>query len=497
MHYLKPKTAALLFEDTGAQLPEGADRIQVTAVEYDSRKIKPGSLFFAIPGYKQNGTEFIGDAVSKGAVMVATERFVECDVPMVLCAPIRKVLAEVSAAFYEYPSRSLRVIGVTGTNGKTTVCSMIKAIFDVSGQRTAQLGTLGNIIGDTVEETLNTTPESRELQRLMRKALDSGSDALVLEVSSHSLVMYRTHAVDFDLGVFTNLSSEHLDFHKEMEDYFDSKGILFEQLRDAKKPAVINISDEYGRKLTEMEGLDVISFGHEDHADVFLSDYSLTPESSMITVKTPRGDLEATVNIPGKLNIDNALATVAVGIAFGISFEAIKKGLFSFKAPKGRMQRLDYCQPFQIYIDYAHTPKALDRLLGACKEFTRKRLITLFGCGGDRDRSKRVPMAEAVARYSDLAILTSDNPRTEDPEKILDEVEAGFPEGFEYIRESSREKAIHLALRKAEPGDTLIIAGKGHEEYQIYGNSKQYFSEAEIIEKYLKSGSKEDGSNVC
>ncbi len=497
MHYLKPKTAAQLFENTGAQLPEGADRIQVTAVEYDSRKIKPGSLFFAIPGYKQNGAVFIGDAVSKGAVMVATEHFVECDVPMVLCAPIRKALAEASAAFYEYPSRSLRVVGVTGTNGKTTVCSMIKAIFEASGQRTAQIGTLGNIIGDKVEETLNTTPESRELQRLMWTALDSGCDALVLEVSSHSLVMYRTHAADFDLGVFTNLSSEHLDFHKDIDDYFNSKRILFEQLRDAKKPAVINISDVYGRELSEMDELDVISFGYDDNADISLSDYSLKADSSLLTIKTPRGILEATVNIPGKLNIDNALASAAVGFAFGISSEAIKKGLFSFQAPKGRMQRLDYCQPFQIYIDYAHTPNALERLLGACREFTRKRLITLFGCGGDRDRSKRVPMAEAVARYSDLAILTSDNPRTEDPERILDEVEAGFPEGFEYIRESSRKEAIHIALRKAEPGDTLIVAGKGHEEYQIYGDSKQYFSEEEIIKEYLKSGSKEDGSNVC
>jgi len=299
--------------------------------------------------------------------------------------------------------------------------------------------------------------------------------------------MYRVHAIDFDLGIFTNLSSEHMDFHNNMDSYFSAKMRLFEYLARSGKPAIVNIADRYGRILTGIEGLEVVTYGDYPGAEVHLIKSNETSSGSEITADTPEGRIEIDLKIPGRFNIENALSAIASGIKCGIEFNDIRTGLENFTPPAGRMQKLDFGQPFDIFIDYAHTPDALSRLLSSSREFTRGRLITVFGCGGDRDRTKRAPMARTVAGFSDFAVLTSDNPRTEDAEKILDDVEEGFPPGFDYSRESSREDAIRLALEYAEAGDSVIIAGKGHEDFQIYGQVKMHFSEEEIVSKFFQS----------
>jgi len=482
------QTVAQLFSDTGVLLPYGVDDIIITGVEYDSRQIEPGMIFFAIPGFKTDGADFVNHAIAGGASLVVAEHYVDCARPLIECAPIRRVLAEVSSAFYNHPSSEMTIIGVTGTNAKTTICSMVKSVMESAGHKTAQFGTVGNYIGESFEATLNTTPESKELQRLLRKSLEAGCRAAVFEVSSHALVLYRVHAIEFDLGIFTNLTGEHLDFHKDMDDYFNAKMKLFEYLRGAGKPAIINISDPFGQRIANYQGLDVMTYGDPKTAEVHIIDATFTPSGSLLEIHTPAGKLELRLGMPGRFNAENALAAIAAGLKCDISLNAIKDGLESFQPPAGRMQILDYGQPYQIIIDYAHTPDALTRLLASCKEFTSGKLITVFGCGGDRDKTKRAPMAQTVASFSDLAILTTDNPRTEDPEEILNQVQSGFPMGFEYLRESSREKAIRMALQIAKPGDTVVIAGKGHEKYQIFGTTRTYFSEEEVIKIFLESG---------
>jgi len=484
------RTVGELFSGIGVFLPNGVENLVVTGIEYNSKDVKPGNIFFAIRGSKVDGADFISEAVENGAAMVVSERFIPISVPLLECAPVRRILAEVSGKYYGNPSRELRVIGVTGTNGKTSVCGMVRSIFEIAGISTAQFGTLGHIIGDEFEETLNTTPESKEIQRLLRKALDYNCKAAVFEVSSHSLVQYRVHNVDFDIGVFTNLSSEHLDYHRDMEDYFRAKKRLFEYLRDAKKTAIINMGDAYGRMLAEMDGLDVIGYGDYEGSDIYIKESVLKADGTKLKISTPHGEMELRFRMAGRFNAENALAAVSVAVVSEIPFDKISEGLEQFNPPRGRMQRIDFGQPFKIYIDYAHTPDALRRLLKSVREFTEGRIIIVFGCGGDRDKSKRVPMAEVVSNLADLAILTSDNPRTEDPEKILDEVESGFRQGFEYSRLSDRKKAIKLALKSARKGDTVIIAGKGHENYQIYCTEKKYFSEVEIIGEFFKTESK-------
>lgn len=478
-----------LFADTGVLVPPDLVDMEITGVEFDSRRIKPGNVFFAMPGHKADGRAFAGEAREKGAVLVVAEGGVECGLPLIQCVPVRKVLAEVAAAFYGYPSRKLTTVGVTGTNGKTTVCGMIKSIFDAAGLKSALFGTLGYDTGSKLEKPVNTTPESKELQRLMHEALKSGCRSAVFEVSSHALTMYRVHAIDFDAGVFINLTSEHLDYHKTMENYFEAKKALFENLKELGKPAVVNISDEYGRKIADISGLDVISFGGDRQADVYCSQYSSTPVNTEMNVVTPKGQTEIILSLPGKFNVENALAAVATGVLFDIDLEAIKEGLRRFTPPAGRMQKLDFGQPFNIFIDYAHTPDGLSELLSACREFTSGKLITLFGCGGDKDRSKRAPMAAAVAEYSDTAVISSDNPRSEDPDDILDQVQKGFPKGFNFIREKDREKAIGIALKLAATGDTLILAGKGHEREQVYRDRTEYFCEEEIVRRYFENQS--------
>ncbi|MCP4632340.1 MAG: UDP-N-acetylmuramoyl-L-alanyl-D-glutamate--2,6-diaminopimelate ligase [candidate division Zixibacteria bacterium] len=480
------KTAERLFAGTGVLLPNHAPEILIEGVTCDSRKVKAGDLFFALPGFHTDGAKFIANAVESGAVLVVAERHVDCDVPLIECAPARRVLAEVSSNFYGNPSADLRVIGITGTNGKTTVCGMVKSIFEATGIKTAQFGTLGYVTGEKFENPVNTTPESKELQRLMRESVDNGCKAVVFEVSSHALAMYRVHAVDFDMGVFTNLTSEHLDFHKDIENYFMTKRQLFEDLRSKNRTAIINIADPYGRRICGIEGLDVFSYGDDGGAEIYTIENNILPRYSDVTIGTPRGPITMKINIPGRFNIDNVMAAVAVGIKCGIKRDSIREGLESFKSPAGRMQNLDFGQPYNIIIDFAHTPDALMKMLFSVKEFTKGRVITLFGCGGNKDGTKRAPMAQAVAGFSDKVILTSDNPRSENPETIMDEVERGFPPGFDFRRISKRDEAIRYALELAGDDDTVVLAGKGHENYQIYGDEALYFSEEEIVRDFLK-----------
>ncbi|MBD3169160.1 MAG: UDP-N-acetylmuramoyl-L-alanyl-D-glutamate--2,6-diaminopimelate ligase [candidate division Zixibacteria bacterium] len=483
-------TVEYLFSDIGVFVPPGIGEMKISGIEYDSRKVKPGSIFVAMPGHRTDGAKFICDAVERGAVLVVSEHHMPCDVPIIECAPARRVLAELSAKFYGNPSTELLSVGVTGTNGKSTVCSMMKSILEKSGRKSAQFGTLGYDTGNRYEKAVNTTPESRELQRLLKESLDNGCEAAVFEVSSHALVMYRVHGVDFDLGIFTNLTSEHLDYHKDLESYFSAKMVLFEMLAENGKLAAVNIDDDYGRRITELQGLDIVTFGEDAKADVFLDRYELSSGGSEFVLNTPYGEFMGGIAIPGKFNIQNAMASVAAGIHLDIIPDDIRDGLAAFIPPVGRMQRIDCGQDFSVFIDYAHTPDALDRMLSAVRGFTEGRVIVVFGCGGDKDKTKRAPMARAVADNSDISVITSDNPRTEDPEKIMDEMENGFPSDYGFYRQADREKAIKQALDIAEKGDTVIIAGKGHEGIQDYGDRVEPFSEIDIVKSYFKDNSR-------
>jgi UDP-N-acetylmuramoyl-L-alanyl-D-glutamate--2,6-diaminopimelate ligase len=471
--------------------------VEISALAYDSRKVGPGTLFFCVPGEKVDGHEFGAAAVEAGAVALVVERELEVDVPQVIAADARAAMAPLAARFWGNPTRELRVVGVTGTNGKTTTAFLIREILEAAGVQCGLLGTVTQVIGGVEEEAERTTPEAIDLQATFRRMLDGGDRVCAMEVSSHALALHRSDAIDFEVAVFTNLSQDHLDFHADMEDYFQAKRKLFAM---GPKTAIVNVDDPYGARLaTEF---DVLTFsGDGGEADFAAGNVSFDAAGSEFAVTTSRGrkakntfafrpldgGIRVRTALPGRFNVSNALAAFATATALGVASATAADGLAGAERVPGRFEPIDEGQPFAVLVDYAHTPDSLENVLRAARRITKGRLIVVFGAGGDRDRDKRPKMGRAAAELSDLAVVTSDNPRSERPEEIIAEILDGIDgrEGVEV--EPDRRAAIALALASAQPEDTVVIAGKGHEQGQELENGRKVpFDDREVAREELR-----------
>ena len=461
----------------------GDGSVEIADLAYDSRKVGPRTLFFCVPGKTVDGHEFGAAAVDAGAAGLVVERELDLPVAQVVVADARAAMAPLAARFWGDPTGELKVVGVTGTNGKTTTAFLVREILEAAGMQCGLLGTVKQVVGGVEEEVERTTPEAIDLQATFRRMLDGGDRVCAMEVSSHALALHRADAIHFDVALFTNLSRDHLDFHADMGEYFQSKRRLFAA---APRTAIVNVDDEYGDRLaTEFECLGFSAEGWD--ADFVARDVSSDAGGSSFAV----GAVEVRTRLPGHFNVANALGAFAAAKALGVDAETAAAGLAAASPPPGRFEPIDEGQPFAVLVDYAHTPDSLENVLRAARQLTEGRLISVFGAGGDRDRGKRPQMGRAGAELSDLTIVTSDNPRSERPEAIVDEVLAGIDDREGVEVEPDRRVAIELALNRARPGDTVVIAGKGHEQGQEFeGGRKVPFDDREVArEELLKLGS--------
>jgi UDP-N-acetylmuramoyl-L-alanyl-D-glutamate--2,6-diaminopimelate ligase len=432
-----------------------------------------------VPGEKVDGHEFAPAAVEAGAAGLVVERELPVDVAQVVVPDARAAMASLAARFYGEPTAELKVAGITGTNGKTTTAFLLREILESAGVRCGLLGTVKQVVGGVEEKVERTTPEAIDLQGAFRRMLDGGDRACAMEVSSHALALHRADAIHFDVALFTNLTQDHLDFHADMEDYFRSKRLLFEM---GPRTAIVNVDDPYGRRLAEE--FECVTFSAEGgEADLVAGDVGITPLGAEFGV----GEVAVRTRLPGHFNVSNALGAFAAATAMGVEPEVAAAGLAGAAAPPGRFEPIDEGQDFSVLVDYAHTPDSLQNVLRAARGLGEGRVISVFGAGGDRDRGKRPQMGHAGAELSDLAIVTSDNPRSEDPEAIVAEVLAGIEdrEGIEV--EVDRRAAIALALSRAEAGDTVVIAGKGHEQGQEFENGRKLpFDDRDVAREELR-----------
>jgi UDP-N-acetylmuramoyl-L-alanyl-D-glutamate--2,6-diaminopimelate ligase len=467
---------------------------QITGVEYDSRRVKPGDVFVAMRGESSDGNRFIDRAVAAGAVAIVTDS--EANPANVAWARVphgRRALAGLSANFYRRPAEKLAITGITGTNGKSTTAFLLESILCADDRRSALVGTIEYHVAGKVLPAPHTTPEPLELQRLFHDAVDAGSTEAVMEVSSHALAQQRTFGIPFDVAVFTNLTRDHLDYHTTMDDYFCAKRILFAGC-GPKEPrvAVLNTDDEYGLQLVKFSNgrsSQVITYGLSK-ADFCATQLEVTPRGTRFHMVTPQEAIPLTSPLIGRVNVYNILAASAAAYVRGCSSEAIKAGIRSLVRVPGRFEKVDCGQPFTVVVDYAHTDDALRNLTTLAREFVKPsggRVITVFGCGGDRDRAKRPLMGEAAGEGSDLVVLTSDNPRSEDPLAIINDAVVGLQRsGARYKTEPDRKAAIQLALSEAQAGDIVLIAGKGHEQVQVIGASSIPFDDKQVAAQALR-----------
>ncbi len=458
--------------------------VDIVSIEYDSRRVKPGSMFCCIVGQLFDGHAFAEAAAQAGAVAFLTERELPLDLPQIIVKNARKAMAEMAAAFYGYPQREMQMLGVTGTNGKTTTTYMLKAIAEHAGKKVGIIGTIRNMIGQESLPTDRTTPESVDLFRLLRVMADARVDLVVMEVSSHALEQYRVHGIRFDVALFTNLTQDHLDYHKTFDNYLAAKKLLFQ---NAKK-AVVNVDDPYAGRIMEGLSIPILTFGVRDRADLAASNIDITTAGVQFDLHTPAGDCRMNLPIPGLFSVFNAMGSVGLGLSIGVRLDCIKEGLESMTSVSGRLEAVTAGKniPFSVFVDYAHTPDALENVLKTVREFAKRRVICVFGCGGNRDRAKRPIMGEIAGRFSDFAIITSDNPRNENPMDIIETIEEGVKRsGANYTVIENRRDAIAHALDIAEPDDVVLIAGKGHENYQEINGTKYHFDDKEIVEELL------------
>jgi UDP-N-acetylmuramoyl-L-alanyl-D-glutamate--2,6-diaminopimelate ligase len=485
--------AHTLAPDSHSRLAD-ARSTEVTGVAHDSRAVSPGSVFVAIRGARADGASFAPDAIARGAVAVVaeTEPPTPSAVPWLRTADARLALAELSAVYFGRPSESLTVVGVTGTNGKTTTTYLLAAVFDAAGLPCGRLGTVTFRVGPTVsseQDAARTTPEASEIQRLLREMVDRGCKACAMEVSSHALVLQRVSNMRFRAAVFTNLTRDHLDFHGDMPQYFAAKRRLFDTLQ-AGALAVVNVDDARGEDLAR-DLPRVMTFGIDRPADVRATSIQSSLDGLAFDVETPRGPLSIRSPLVGRPNVSNILGAIAVGVGLDLPAAAIEQGIASLECVPGRFQVVSTAEDdVRVIVDYAHTDDALKNVLETAGPLASGRLITVFGCGGDRDRSKRPLMGAVAARLSDFVVLTSDNPRSENPARIIEEItrglaphaEPGAPErpGTPYVAEVDRRRAIEHAVKVAQPGDLVVVAGKGHEKYQVIGDRTLPFDDVEV-----------------
>ena len=459
--------------------------VELSGISYDTRDIAPGALFVALPGYKTDGHKFIREALEKGAAAVVCERAPEEPGPWLTVADARAALAALSANWFGHPAREMTVLGVTGTNGKTTTTYLLKAMLEgVLGARVGLIGTNQNMIGEKSLPAHRTTPESYEVQKLLREMADVGCTHAVMEVSSHALVLHRVDGIPFRTGVFTNLTQDHLDFHKTMENYRAAKGLLFRQTATA----VLNLDDEAGRFYAECVDCPTFTYSeNKDEADLTAKNIRLFPDRVEFEAVTLGAISRVKLPIPGGFTIYNALGVIACGLTLGLPLPDIVRALGTARGVKGRIEVVPTPTDYTVIIDYAHTPDALENILTTVRGFTPGRVVCLFGCGGDRDRSKRPIMGGIAADLADFVVFTSDNPRTEDPRAILEDILAGVGEsGTPNVVISDRREAIRWALANARAGDVLVLAGKGHETYQEIDGVQHHLDEREEVAAYFQ-----------
>ncbi len=490
------KTLGDLIRDIDVVQAKGDLDIGVSGLSYDSRKVRPGYVFVCVEGFKTDGHQYVPSALESGAAAVVAQKPVEVPggVPLVLTGDSRKALALMGAAFADYPSRQLNMVGITGTNGKTTTTYLIEQIFKEMGHKVGLIGTIMNKIGDRVLPVSNTTPESLDLQLLLRDMVNEGVTHAVMEVSSHALELDRVAGVEYDTAVFTNITQDHLDFHETMENYLAAKKKLFAGLsrysgKQGQKYGIVNIDDPSAREIVDSATGRVVTYGVEKDCDIRAGNISLRAGGVSFDVYTPAGDVYLGLHLTGLFNVYNALAAVAVGFVNDIDLTSIKEALESVKGVPGRLEKVDEGQDFSVLVDYAHTPDGLENIIKAARGFARGRVVTVFGCGGDRDRTKRPIMGEISGRLSDYTVITSDNPRTEDPLFIIAQIEEGVRKAADRSRYSvipDRREAIGYAINMARPGDVVLIAGKGHETYQLVQDKVLHFDDREEASKALK-----------
>jgi UDP-N-acetylmuramoyl-L-alanyl-D-glutamate--2,6-diaminopimelate ligase len=475
-----------------ADVPAGVGEIEIWQVACDSRKVQPQALFFALHGAKTDGNAFVRDAVARGAVAIASEDGAPAGMPSVAWIRVRdarKALAVTAANFFGRPAEALQLVAVTGTNGKTTTTSLIDAIVKASGAKTGLFGTIAYQTPVREYAAPNTTPESLDLQGYMAEIRDTGGRYAVFEASSHSLAMNRLWGCHFAAAVFTNLTREHMDYHKTFDDYFAAKRRLFEGTgAGVPDVAILNMDDEYGKRLAGV-AKNTVTYGLESAADLTTKKFQLTFSGLSFTAQTPHGKVEVSSRLVGRINVYNILAAIGAAQAVGLSNEVIEAGIRSLESVAGRFQRIDLGQPFFVVVDYAHTDDALENLIRTARELNPKgRILTLFGCGGGKDRTKRPVMGEVAGRLSDLTILSNDNPKTEDPLKIISDIVVGLQKtNGKYLIEPDREKAIGRTMDEARPGDIVLLAGKGHENYQILADRTLEFDDREEARRALRA----------
>jgi UDP-N-acetylmuramoyl-L-alanyl-D-glutamate--2,6-diaminopimelate ligase len=462
-----------------------AGEVEIEDLAYDNRLARPGTLFFCVVGFSRDGHDFAADAVERGARALVVERELDLPVLQVRVPSVRAAMAPAAAAFYGDPTARLNTIGITGTNGKTTTAFLVRDLLEAAGRPTGLLGTVKSIVGGAERAVERTTPEAIDLQRTFREMLDAGDQAAVMEVSSHALRLRRADSIHFAAAIFTNLTQDHLDFHPTMEEYFSAKRMLF--VPDPPGAAVINVDDAYGARLAaELET--PITFGLHGEADYRATAVRTGVTGSAFTVQTPDGSLELRSPLRGEFNVLNVLGALAAARALGVPAETCAAGIARAGQVPGRFETVDAGQAFAVVVDYAHAPDSLENVLRAARRLTESRLIAVFGCGGDRDRGKRPLMGEIAGRLADLAVVTSDNPRSEDPEAILAEVRTGMDDAqAEVVSEVDRRRAIARAVEAAGPGDVVVIAGKGHERGQEFAHGHKIdFDDVTVAREILQ-----------
>lgn len=470
--------------------------LEIRGIGYDSRSVGKNYMFVAVRGASTDGHRYINQAVSNGAIAVVVEDdealadsfFVHAGVAKIVVQDSRKALARIAANFYEHPSRRLRLVGVTGTNGKTTTTHLIKSVLEASGERVGLVGTIGYVIGEETIPAKHTTPESLELNELLSTMTTKRCSAAVMEVSSHSLALHRVDGLEFRVAVFTNLTQDHLDFHRTMDEYFAAKQMLFDGLGSS-SVAVLNIDGGYGARIAERSKAAVITYSAISSADVSATGIEMSINGMKIQIEHAGARITVSSSLTGRFNVSNILAAYAGGVALGISKERIVEGIQNLRAVRGRFEQITSPAGWTAIVDYAHTPDALENCLRTIREVLPQgkhgRIITVFGCGGNRDRGKRPLMGKIATELSDMTIVTSDNPRNEDPGAIISEIMQGVVKGRTVHTEVDRRTAISLALDMAHQGDVVLVAGKGHEDYQIIGDVKHHFDDREEIERYI------------
>ncbi len=464
----------------------------VTGVAYDSRAVTGGQVFVALRGQKADGVQFAEQAIARGAAAIVAEQPAPpgVHVPWAIVADARVALAVLAAEFYRHPSRDMRVVGITGTNGKTTTAYLLAAIFDAAGLRSGVLGTVAYRIGSESRDATRTTPEAPDVQALLREMVDRGCGACAMEVSSHALALHRVDDMSFAAAVFTNLTRDHLDFHRDMEAYFQAKRRLFEMLPHT-SPSVINVDDPRGASLVGVGGR-AVTYAINKNADITPGPLSFTIDGLSFDVRTPRGTLHVRSKLVGRPNVYNVLAAAGTAVALDVPFDAIERGLRDLDGVPGRFEVVSTPQDeVTVVVDYAHTDDALRNLLETARPLARGRVVTVFGAGGDRDRTKRPLMGAVAGRMSDVIVITSDNPRSEDPTQIIDEILRGLTpdtkkdSGQRVLTIPDRRDAIAKAVELARPGDLVLIAGKGHEKYQVIGDATLPFDDVAVARAAL------------